>query len=571
MGRFSRLYVAVVVALVIAACAPSPPSRQAGGSGAAPPAPQQTLVISVRGEPPTLADKPLVGVSGALRDPVLPFNAELDGKDDLGQPFPYLAEALPQADTDTWRVFPDGRMETTYRLKPNLTWHDGTPLSSEDFVFSWRVYATPEMGTSKSPPIGAIQEVVALDPRSFVIRWRELFADAAELADGFPALPRHILQGDFEKVDPFEFPSLPYWSTEYVGLGSYRLIGWEPGAFLEAEAFDGHALGRPKIDRLKVLFIPDPNTALANLLAGTVHYVGRFVLGSDHAAILEQEWASSQGGSILYSPTLLYTSVIQLRPELADPPALLDLRVRRALAHGMDRSTANEVLNAGKGILADTYTSPLVPYYGQIERVIRTYPHDPQRAQQLMAEVGFTKGRDGLFVGKDGSLFQVEMWISSGAKNERQIAALADSLKGSGFSVKPHVIPAAAHRDAEGRATAPGLSIRGGGASIRGLRNFTSAQAAGPENRWTGQNYGGWVSPTYDRVFAAFSQAIEPSRRVAHVAEMNRLLTEELPAIFHWWEPNTTAHAAAVKGPKPSQTPDGSVEVASIHQWEWRP
>ena len=47
----------------------------------------------------------------------------------------------------------DGKMETTYRLKPNLTWHDGTPLTAGDFVFSYQLYSTPEVGQGTLPPV----------------------------------------------------------------------------------------------------------------------------------------------------------------------------------------------------------------------------------------------------------------------------------------------------------------------------------------------------------------------------------------------------------------------------------
>ena len=77
------------------------------------------------------------------------FNASLSLMDSKGTIRPYLAEALPQLNTDTWKVLPDGRMETTYRLRSNLTWHDGQPLAADDFVFAlsapdhllgWNVY-----------------------------------------------------------------------------------------------------------------------------------------------------------------------------------------------------------------------------------------------------------------------------------------------------------------------------------------------------------------------------------------------------------------------------------------------
>ena len=50
--------------------------------------------------------------------------------DGSGLPQPYLAEALPELGTSSWQVLPEGRMETTYRLRPGLIWHDGTPFTS---------------------------------------------------------------------------------------------------------------------------------------------------------------------------------------------------------------------------------------------------------------------------------------------------------------------------------------------------------------------------------------------------------------------------------------------------------
>ena len=62
--------------------------------------------------------------------PYRALNAGLAINDERELPHPYLAEALPELNSDTWRVFPDGRMETAYRLRPNLTWHDGRPLTA---------------------------------------------------------------------------------------------------------------------------------------------------------------------------------------------------------------------------------------------------------------------------------------------------------------------------------------------------------------------------------------------------------------------------------------------------------
>jgi len=122
-ARVGILQLGLVAAMVLTACAPSagsPRSASDPAARSAAPAPQRTLVIAIRAELPSLAAKPLVPFSMALNPPLYIFNAMLDYADEHEVSHPYLAEALPKLETDTWRVFPDGRMETTWHLRPNF-------------------------------------------------------------------------------------------------------------------------------------------------------------------------------------------------------------------------------------------------------------------------------------------------------------------------------------------------------------------------------------------------------------------------------------------------------------------
>src|SRR5207247_8512441 len=92
------------------------------------------------------------------------FNATLVMADERGQPMPYLAEALPQLNSDTWNILPDGTMETVYRLRPNLTWHDGQPLTADDFTFSWQVHQNHAYRLSGRLPFRHIAGVAAPTP-----------------------------------------------------------------------------------------------------------------------------------------------------------------------------------------------------------------------------------------------------------------------------------------------------------------------------------------------------------------------------------------------------------------------
>lgn len=123
-----------------------------------------------RHEPTDLAPKiPAI----AARHGPSPFNAALALSDSRGAVVPYLAESLPQLNSGTWRVSPDDRMETTFRLRPNLTWHDGHALTAEDFVFAHRVYTHPSLGVSSTVPQNKVEEIAAPDARTLVVRFKQ--------------------------------------------------------------------------------------------------------------------------------------------------------------------------------------------------------------------------------------------------------------------------------------------------------------------------------------------------------------------------------------------------------------
>jgi peptide/nickel transport system substrate-binding protein len=565
---------AAVLILAAAACAPSaaPASPQGGeGAPAAAKMPQRTLVIIVREELPSLAAKPIVAFSGSLDPPKRIFNGTLDFVDEKEKPHPYLAEALPQLNTESWRVFPDGRMETVHRLRPNLRWHDGTPLGAQDFVFGWKVFATPEVGVSASKPIRQMEEVAAPDPRTVVIRWKVPFPDADRMDLSFQALPRHLLEEPFRSVaqgDSTAFANHPFWTVDYVGLGPYKVERIEPGAFLEATAFDYHALGRPKIDRVQLRPLPDPNTALANMLSGDGHFVADFILDYDGGVTLEREWAArGNPGTVFFAPVLFRMIQIQFRPEYVNPKALLDVRVRRALAHGLDVPGALDVFTGPHGVATYTLTSPRADYYPAIEQVITKRPYDLRTAQRLLEEAGYARGSDGIYGSPSGERMQLEVWTTGGAVFERENRIFVDSLRQVGVDAIPQALGPVRLRDAEFRAKVPGFFVGGGG--DQRLFDYTMDAIARPENRWQGQNRTGWESPEYQRLSQAYTGTLDPGERVKQLAQMERVLNEDVGCIPLYFTVVVTANVGNLKGPVARMTPEAPLAVHYTWLWEW--
>jgi len=558
----------LMCALPALACGP--------GNSRTPPGPGDTqegapvgrqLVTAVRVEPPSVATR-VIGQPGiSLTVARALFNAHVARIDGTGTPRPQLVEALPTLHSDAWQVFSDGRMETTYRLKPHLTWHDGTGLSSEDFVFSWRVYMTPEYGHFTSAPFQAIDDVVALDPLTFVIRWNRPYPEAGSLSmskNELIPLPRHILEGPFAVLGADGFAGHPFWTREYVGLGPYQMERWEPGAFLEATAFAGYVSGRPKINRVKMLFINDSNTALANLLSGEIQVATDDSLGVHQVESLRREWGSL--GVLYLAPGGSWRqTVFQLRPELASPGAILDVRVRRALAHGVDKQEINDTLYAGGNPLADSMISPDSEFGAAVERAIVKYPYDVRRSAQLMNDAGFVKAADGAYGHTREGRLDFALNATAGSSFETEMSIMASAWRSAGFPVRESVIPAAQSRDAELASSFPTMSTRSTAMGQPALLGLTTPNIPRAENRWRGSNRGGWTNPEYDRLAEAFTSTLEDEARARQVAQMARIYSEELPAISLYFPSMPFAHSDALKGPRP--VPAESNMMWNIEQW----
>src|SRR3954452_21108529 len=139
----------MVVALTVMSCAPAQPGTGMGSSTDARTRTNATtssrpLHLAVDAEPSVIGSKFGGGGSGGVDFPFI-FHAQLTHFDPSGAPVPVLVEAAPSLADGSWRVLDDGQMQTTYRLRPGLTWHDGTPFSAEDVVFTWRAIMNPAL------------------------------------------------------------------------------------------------------------------------------------------------------------------------------------------------------------------------------------------------------------------------------------------------------------------------------------------------------------------------------------------------------------------------------------------
>lgn len=569
----------VVLAVLMASCAPTQGPGQAPGASSDQPTQSRTLVVAHRYEVSSLAAKAL-GANGPISTTRL-FNASLSLIDSDGHSRPYLVEALPQLNTDSWRVFPDGRMETTYVLRNNLTWQDGAPLTAEDFAFALRLYKDPNLGPFTRTPQNQIEAVLAPDPRTLILQWESANPNGGSLTfEDLDPLPRHLFEPLFNdyvdgRLSRDAFMSDRVWGSDYIGAGPYRLERWEAGVELQGRAFDAHVLGRPRIDRIIVRLFGDENQAFAAVLAGGhVDYTCCSTLRFPHLVMLKRDWEPAGKGTAVGTRGQSVFLFLQQRPALVGHPALLDLQVRRALAHAVDRQALIEGLFDGLGTPAETPVPSNVPFYPELDRRMTKYPLDMNRASQLMGDAGFTRDAEGLFVDRERRRFHIDFAVQDGTEIERMQAILSDSWKQAGFEVRPVVVGRPVFSQLEMRHQLPGLGYALFPA--QGEAAFRSSEVGTAANRWSGVNRAGWTSPEYDRLWETANATLDWTERGSYVARLMAMVSENLPGYPLYFSQGSRSWVASLQGPAEMDSAEFGASVRAttpywnIQDWTFR-
>jgi peptide/nickel transport system substrate-binding protein len=118
-------------------------------------------------------------------------NGGLSDVDGAGRLRPQLGEAVPSTENGLWKLLPDGRMEMTWKIKPNARWHDGTPLTAGDLVFTTTVDQDPELPILRHAGYQSLESVQPVDDRTVLVKWKRPYVDANGLFAAGDSQPAH--------------------------------------------------------------------------------------------------------------------------------------------------------------------------------------------------------------------------------------------------------------------------------------------------------------------------------------------------------------------------------------------
>ena len=547
----------VLVSLVIvSACsAPSSAPDRAASSPEGNPlqasAGPKVLTWAVQQEPTDVAA--LSGLGGT-RGPVSAFrqiaHAQLVKDDYTISPFPELAQELPSVEKGTWKLNADGTMETTWKLRPNVKWHDGQPLTSADLMFWLTILKDDTFPSANLIGLEQISSVSAPDPQTFVLHWSSPHYRANRIPEYGP-VPKHILESVYAQKDPEALLSHRYFTTEFIGLGPYKLARWDPGSRMELARFDEYFQGRPKIDRIVLQFIPDFNTMISNAMAGVIDVASPPGEAMDVAMNLKRQWEGT-GHRVRTDPNdRIRVVYMQLRPDYAKPAnTMTNPTVRQGLYHAIDRPSMAQVITEGLSPVADSWFAPNNPQRKEVESAIPQYPFDVNRAQQLLNQAGWVRGGDGVLVNQaNGERFQLDVRFRPGSATEREIVVLADYWKAVGLSAT--LTPPAPNQvsDREWLATYPGVQVsRLETEDAFNTRRLHTRAVAAPANRWSGRTGAGYSNPQADAIQEQLIVTIDPREQVNLHRQLLQVILGEAGIMPLYWDVELALALNSVKG-----------------------
>ncbi|MFC5828808.1 ABC transporter substrate-binding protein [Nonomuraea insulae] len=318
---------------------------------------------------------------------------------------PLLAKQIQTTDN---KVF-------TLPLRSGITWHDGKPLTAEDVVFSVEFYKKNMEGDS-SIDVRPVDSVTAEgDTVTLTLKAPDPEFPRRILAD-MAILPQH-LWSSVEKVSEAG-------ADKAIGTGPYKLTRYDNARGYTFTANTSYAMGKPKVDTVKVVVIPEESTQFAALRTGEVHLSTRIVPPQQLQALERQPNIGVVKGTEFASTLLAFNTT---RTPFDKP------EVRRALAKAIDVADLVKTALLGQGtpgnpgfIHADSPIKPdqLPPLY------------DVEAAKRELDALGAKPGADGIRV-LDGKPMSYELLVQSTSTDRLRSAELIrDMLKAVGVAVK---------------------------------------------------------------------------------------------------------------------------------------
>jgi len=458
----------------------------------------------------------------------------LDTIDQNGQYQPVLAADLPTLDNGG---LSKDYLTVTWKLKPDLKWSDGQPITSDDVKFTWEVLSNPNSGAlAGAGGFNLINSVDTPDPLTAVLTYSSPYPSYLnQFAYGL--LPRHAT-GKPEDMTKWD------WNRKPVGAGPYIVSDWKSGESITMERNPNYfEAGKPYLDSLVFKVVPEPAAQTAMMLQGEaqVHlwpgetkaeYDG-LLKGKASQVLVPGIWNMAIDFNL--------SAPFDGNPGATPPhPILGDLSVRQAIASAIDY---DKLIH---DVLKDEVSPSTNPFeYGWAKcDVTRPFPYDPEKAKQLLDQAGWVVGSDGIRVAKgakyakDGTRLSLELQGYTNFPPLQQTEEfIVENLKAVGIEARiqnyDFSIIFGTYQDKSPRLIGDyDMLIFDRGFGIDPQEYVSNAYRSDnipSDSNPTGSNYFRWVNPTVDELLKTAGSNFDQNVRKDAYCKIAQQINTDLP------------------------------------------
>ena len=477
------------------------------------------------------------------------FYEPLASWDADGNLVPLLAAELPSIQNGGLNE--DGR-SVTWKIRPNVKWHDGQPLTADDVVFNWQYAADPATAavTSGSYINVKAEKVDDLTVRVLFPKPQPFWADAFVAANGM-IIPKHLF-ADYAGSKSREAPT----NLKPVGTGPYLFKSFNPGDLVSGVLNpDYYMPGQPYFDAIEMKGGGDATSAARAVLQTGEYDLGWNIQVSDDVLVKMEK------GGVGHIDIKPGASVEHIQLNQTDPnkevdgerssiktthPSLTDPAVAEALSLLVDRNSVQKYIYGRTGVATANWLNNPAQFVSHNTG----FEFNIAKATDLLEKAGWKVGSDGVRA-KDGVrleyLFQTS--INDPRQKTQQIIKQACQKAGILLNLKSVVASVFFSSDVANPDTYPhfysDLQMYTTGPTQPDpgfwMRAYLSEEVASKANKWQGRNIVRWKSPEYDALWAAADKELNTTKRAELFIEMNDLVLKNRIIIPVVYRPHTTA------------------------------
>jgi peptide/nickel transport system substrate-binding protein len=481
-----RRLLALLVLLPLLACARKPEG--------------DTLVMIIESSPSNL--DPRIGTDAASeRIGTLIFDS-LVRRDEHFNMQPAVAERWEIPDPSTY----------IFHLRRDVRFHDGQPLTARDVKWTFDSLLNGTIVSARAGAYRLVAAVEAPDDATVIFRLKEPFAPLLwNLSNGSMGIVPYGSAKDFNRT--------------LIGSGPFKFVRAELDKEVVIERNDAYWGAKPKLRRVRFAVVPDSTTRALELDKGSAD-IAINALTADMVKTIERQ-------KKLAVEARPGTTLAYLAFNLRDP-LLRDVRVRRAIAHAIDRRPLIDYLWRGLARPAD---SVLPPQHWAYNGEVAKYEHDPTKARALLDEAGYKPGVDGV-------RFHLTMKTSTEESTRLMAAVLQQQLREAGIALDIRTFEFATFYSDVTKGSFQLFSLRWiGGNEDPDIFEYIFYSTSTPPKR---ANRGYYANPRADALIDAGRRELDQGKRKAIYAELQRVLAEDLPYIDLWYFDNVAVHSRRV-------------------------